>query len=202
VTRAAVQASKRALRRTWLRVAELPPGSLGPDARARACQERLLELPELTSCRTVALYSACGHEVPLDLAAAALRARGVALVFPRVAGSGLELHRVEPGELVRGAFGLLEPVPGTPAVPVEAVDLFAVPGVAFDRAGNRLGRGGGHYDCLLARARADARRVGLCYGERLLDELPIDEWDIPMCVVVTEGEVVRIRGRERAGAES
>jgi 5-formyltetrahydrofolate cyclo-ligase len=199
VTRAAVQASKRALRRTWLSVAEAPAES---PARARACQERLLELPELASCRTVALYSACDHEVPLELATAALRARGLAIVLPRVVGPELELHRAEPGELVRGAFGLLEPAADAPAVPVEAVDLFAVPGVAFDRAGNRLGRGGGHYDRLLSLARADARRVGLCYGERLLDELPIDEWDIPMCVVVTEGEVVRILGRERAGVVS
>jgi 5-formyltetrahydrofolate cyclo-ligase len=202
VTRAAVQASKRALRRAWLPARATSPAR---DVRALACQEHLLGLPELATCRTIALYSATGHEVPVERVGAALRARGLAVVLPRMTGPELELelHRVtEPAKLVRGAFGLLEPAPSAPVVPAREVDLFAVPGVAFDRAGNRLGRGGGHYDRLLARARADAPRVGLCYGERLLDELPIDEWDIPMCVVVTEGGALRIRSSERPGHAS
>ena len=195
---AASQASKRALRRAYLDRATRPADAGEP--AARACQERLLDLRELATCRTVALYAAHGHEVPLELVGARLRERGLEVVLPRLAGAELELCPVtDPGALVRGAFGLREPPPAAPVIRPQQVDLFVIPGVAFDRMGNRLGRGGGHYDRLLARARADAVRVGLCYGERLLAQLPIDEWDIPMCAVVTDREVIRIRA---AGAAS
>ena len=73
----------------------------------------------------------------------------------------------------------------------EEVDLFVVPGLLFDRAGRRLGRGGGHLDRLLGRARKDAARVGLCYAQRVVQELPAAPWDVAMHVVVTDREVIR-----------
>jgi 5-formyltetrahydrofolate cyclo-ligase len=75
---------------------------------------------------------------------------------------------------------------------VGEVDLFVVPALRFDRAGRRLGRGGGHYDRLLARRRTDAWLVGICYEDRVVDELPEDPWDVRMHVVVADRFLLRV----------
>jgi 5-formyltetrahydrofolate cyclo-ligase len=77
-------------------------------------------------------------------------------------------------------------------VSVAEVDVFLVPGLLFDRAGHRLGRGGGHYDRLLRGARRTALRAGICYAERLVAEVPAEERDVSMDVIVTESEVLRL----------
>jgi len=141
------------------------------DESARRALDRLLALPELESARVVAFYAAIGDEVPVETAAERCRIRGVRTVYPVVSGPELELAS-DPAREER--------------VAAAEVDLFVVPGVLFDRAGRRLGRGGGHYDRLLARRRPGALRVGICYADRLVDELPHEPWDVPMDVVVSD----------------
>jgi len=137
----------------------------------------LLALPELERARTVAVYAAIGDEVPLDAVIHHIGARGKRGLFPVVVGAELELG----------------PDPATPArVPIDEVDLFLVPGQVFDRALRRLGRGGGHYDRLLARRRSDATLVGICYDDRVIDEVPEDPWDVRMHVVVTDRVLLRL----------
>ena len=140
---------------------------------------RLIELPELARARTVALYSAIGDEVRLEAFAAWCRDRGVRNVYPVQAGELLEMVHEGSGERVA----------------VGAIDAFVVPGLLFDRACRRLGRGGGHYDRLLATARRDAPRIGICYADRVVDELPEEPWDVVMDVVVTDAFVIRGAGR-------
>ena len=141
---------------------------------------------------TVLLYAGALYEVPTDTLVATLRARGVRLLFPRVEGPALRLFAANDlEELVPGYRGIREPASEGRAVPPGEVDLFVVPGVLFDRAGRRLGRGGGHYDRLLGRAREDTVRAGLCYAQRVVQELPAAPWDVPVHVVVTETEVIR-----------
>jgi 5-formyltetrahydrofolate cyclo-ligase len=107
----------------------------------------------------------------------ACRARGVRVVYPIVVGPELELA-TDPARVER--------------VPVAEVDLFVVPALCFDRSGRRLGRGGGHYDRLLARRRADAWLVGICYEDRVADELPEDPWDVRMHLVVADRFLLRV----------
>lgn len=79
-------------------------------------------------------------------------------------------------------------------VPVSSADVAAVmvPGMAFDRTGHRLGRGAGVYDRFLATLPPTALRVGLVPSNRLVDRLPVDPHDVPMHVVATEREVLRL----------
>jgi 5-formyltetrahydrofolate cyclo-ligase len=180
-----IEAEKRRLR-AWARALPAPP-----DAGRRA-QERLLDLAELRAARTVCLYSAIGSEVPTDRASRALAARGAALAYPRVRGAELELLGVgDPSELRPGYRGIPEPPAGAPPVEPADVDLFVVPGMVFDRRGHRLGRGGGHYDRLLDAAGERARRIGLCYADRVLDRVPVAPWDRAVHCIVTESEVIR-----------
>jgi 5,10-methenyltetrahydrofolate synthetase len=92
-------------------------------------------------------------------------------------------------ELRKGRFGILEPTAPVFAAEDE-LDLIIVPGVAFDRAGHRIGRGGGFYDRLLPQYRAV--RAGICFGFQCLETIPAQEHDIRMDWVVTETQILKI----------
>lgn len=81
-------------------------------------------------------------------------------------------------ELEEGPMGVLQPKDGPPLEPSQ-IDLFLVPGLAFDSHGGRLGYGGGWYDRLLSQARPDAIIVGFCHHKQLSSTaLPVEEHDI------------------------
>ena len=84
-------------------------------------------------------------------------------------------------QLKPGRFGILEPTSGSEIL--TSPDAVIVPGLAFDREGYRLGRGGGYYDRWLAGRKC--RTVGLCHTDRLFDRLPRDGWDVPVDTVQT-----------------
>ena len=103
--------------------------------------------------------------------------------LPRVAGVNLELLPYSPSSLQSGAYGIEEPAEGIPVDPT-AMELIIVPAVAYDRRGNRLGRGKGFYDRLLAETKATT--IGVAYDFQLVDELPVEPHDTPVKIVITE----------------
>lgn len=102
------------------------------------------------------------------------------VLLPCVDGNDLRLRQYTgPGCLVAGEqFGIGEPT-GPEWTDLDAVELIVVPGVAFDRNGNRMGRGRGFYDRMLKSAHK-AVKVGVCYSFQLLDSIPVEEFDVPM----------------------
>lgn len=153
----------------------------------------LCALPEFARARTIALYAAFGDEVPVDAALPEILARGGRALYPVLNGLGLELALVQSdGDLIAGRGGIREPGPEALRVAVYEVDALVVPGLLFDRAGRRLGRGGGHYDRLLRHARPDAALIGICYADRVTEPLPQDPWDIAVNFVVTERGALRV----------
>ncbi len=89
------------------------------------------------------------------------------------------------GCLVSGAFSIDEPHAGR-EIPASEIDLMLVPGVAFDKAGRRLGRGGGFYDRYLARPdAAHIYKVGLCPLGALVAEVPAEAHDVTMNKIIT-----------------
>lgn len=91
-------------------------------------------------------------------------------------------------ELVDGYKGIKEPMPNISTCfeynPEENV-LMLVPGVAFSSNGYRLGYGKGYYDKYLSN-KSNIITVGLCFSLQLVDDLPVNEFDIPMKYIVTE----------------
>ena len=102
---------------------------------------------------------------------------------PRVNGIDLEILPYERSRMHLGAFRIEEP-DGDDTVAINDIDLVIVPAVAYDRHGNRVGRGKGYYDRLLSRSRATT--IGICYDFQLVDDLEPDEFDIPVDYVVAD----------------
>ena len=155
------------------------PLDSNPTCEAVRCW--LAARPEL---HTVAFYAALDGEVDLLPLVASLPNRRWAL--PRVCGDNLVMHELRDlaSDLVPGAFGIREPSPALPIVPVAEVDVFLCPGLAFDTNGGRLGRGRGYYDRMLASARPDAIKVGVCHAmQRVADTFP-QPHDVSMNVVI------------------
>lgn len=129
---------------------------------------------------TVAAYSPLPDEI--DLSAAIARHPNIRWVFPRVSGDHLTFH---PGDSLQpGSFGILEPEAISPEVPLQEIDAFLCPGLAFDRRGGRLGRGRGFYDRLLAHARPDALFLGICQNSQIVPDTFSEPHDVRMHEVI------------------
>lgn len=100
--------------------------------------------------------------------------------------------------LIKNKYSILEPnIEGKKSIPLENLDIIFIPLVAFDKNGNRLGRGGGYYDRTLA-LRNNAKKplfIGLAYEFQKMDHIEPQPWDIPMDFVVTENEIYERRPR-------
>lgn len=102
--------------------------------------------------------------------------------LPVVVGDDLIFRQFEgTDKMTAGAFGILEPT-GRQLDNVAQIGLIIVPGVAFDLQNNRMGRGRGFYDRLLANSQA--YKIGTAYSCQIFNQIPTEETDIPMDLVV------------------
>jgi 5-formyltetrahydrofolate cyclo-ligase len=156
---------------------------------------RVWTVPPVAAARTLLLFADLPEEVHTDTIAAEARRRGIAVVYPLTLPGTREmtLHRVDhPADLRTGNYGIREPDPErSPTVDPAEVDAALVPGLAWDRAGNRLGRGAGYYDRMFARPSWRGFRCGIFFSGQEADAVPCEPWDLPLEAVVTEREVWR-----------
>jgi 5-formyltetrahydrofolate cyclo-ligase len=189
---------RRTERNRWRRGANDPAS----DRKSLSAQENLLSaFPPGRGC-SIALYSAVGMEVRTERIRAACLAAGALVYYPRVMEDDRLAFFLDDGETewVKGRYGLLEPkVPPGSEGKRQGFDLVVVPGMAFDTAGRRLGRGSGYYDRFLAGLEPSAATVGLAFSCQLVSEVPVDPWDIPVQAVATEDGVLRIAAARPSG---
>lgn len=115
--------------------------------------------------------------------------------IPRCVEKTLIWHLWKPGDpLQTGAYGIPEPLPNTPNLAPDEIDLILVPAVACDYRGYRLGYGGGYYDRLLCSPSwASKPTIGIVFDFAYLPQLPTNSWDIQMQGVCTETGLKIIR---------
>ncbi len=143
--------------------------------------------PHYRAARVVLLYHSlpdepCTHELIRRAA------RTKTVVLPVVKENGtLEIRRYcgdKDGGMAAGAYGIMEPE-GAAFTALGEIDFIAVPGRAFDRHGNRTGRGAGYYDRFLSQpALAQAHKCGVCFSCQLVEEVSAGEFDVRMDEVV------------------
>lgn len=185
-TATTLSAAKDALRRR-MRAARKAAGDPARLARAaETAQAALLGMDALRRASAVALYRAQPGEVPLAAVEAFLRRAGTLLLLPAW-DPAAKVYRwrawPEDASLEPGPLGIPQPTEPPDAGPMP--DLAIVPGLAFDASGRRLGRGGGHYDRLLA-GTPDALRVGLAFAFQCVPRVPTGPGDESMHWIVTE----------------
>lgn len=153
--------------------------------KSLAITRKLLELKEYRDATSVLFYVSTPEEVDTHDVIQQTLGLGKKVYLPKIKGEVLAIcplltfEDLEPGE-----FGILEPCEtATPTHPAE-IDLIVIPGVAFDSKGNRLGHGKGHYDRLLKETHGF--KVGLAFDEQVADELPTEEHDVPLDLLLTD----------------
>ena len=105
--------------------------------------------------------------------------------LPRVQRDFMTVHPFDsPRE--RHPLGFEQPAAGSLPVGEESIEAVVVPGLAFDRAGYRLGYGGGYYDHFLVELPPDVFTIGLVPSDLIVDELPRDPWDVPVGWLASE----------------
>lgn len=115
---------------------------------------------------------------------------GVRVAFPRIVGERLEFVVVRDlAELRMGERGVRAPFGGE-VVDGKSARVILVPGLAFDRAGGRLGRGGGFYDRVLADLPARVRRIGVVFEMQMVGGVPREAHDERVDSVIGESGVI------------
>ena len=160
-------------------------------AASAAIAARVRSLPAWQRAPGVLSYMAFGSELDLGELHRELLQQGRLLVAPRVPAQGrvLELRLVADlaQDLAPSRWGIPEPRPERcPLVDPAQVDLVLVPGVAFDRWGNRLGYGAGFYDRLFQRLAPSALRVACLQDALLVERVPAEPHDAPVDLLLTE----------------
>jgi 5-formyltetrahydrofolate cyclo-ligase len=168
------------------------------DAAGYGLRDRMLAVPELTTAESVAAYlSIAGEPDTAPLLQAAL-ARGLRVLVPLLRAD-FDLDWAELTDLSGrrpGRFGIPEPVgPALGTTAIHAAQIVLCPGVAADRAGHRLGRGGGSYDRVLRRLDRSVLRCVLLYDDELLDDVPHVDHDQLVDAIVTPNRVVMTSAR-------
>ena len=183
--------------------------SIGLDVRAAksaAICARLVELLEHSDSatpRTVAVYAAMGSEADPAAFAAAAAKRGRRVAYPcmlsaaeaAACGQRMCMRAVAADDASAApfiahptrAFAAKDIDSGRfPIVPAGALDMIIVPLVAFDRAGARLGYGGGCYDRYLPTVLPACHVIGIAFDEQRVDRIPIDAHDLPLPNIISD----------------
>ena len=151
--------------------------------RSKSIQEFVINSKEFLQAKVVGAYFAFGSEVTTELIITRAKILGKKIALPRVEEEKITFY--EPSSmksLIRGGrFGIMEP---PPYGQISEIDVLVVPGIAFDKKGNRLGYGKGYYDRLLSYKRTFS--VGLAYSFQLLENLPHDRYDKRLDAIASE----------------
>ena len=174
-------------------------------AKSAATCARLVELLDRSDAaapHTVAVYAAMGSEVDPAAFAAAAAKRGWRVAYPcmlsaidaAACGQRMCMRAVAGGDASAAPF-IAHPTRAFaamdidsdrfPIVSAEALDMVVVPLVAFDRAGARLGYGGGCYDRYLPMLSPACQIIGITFDEQRVDHVPTDAHDLPLPHIIS-----------------
>ncbi len=161
---------------------------------SRAIAKTVVALPEYRNAGCIMAYAPIQNEVMASLITELAERDGKKVCLPRIADKTMiEAVPKENHPLLRNTFGINEPSIEVKAIDPTMLDLVLVPGVAFDRSGNRIGFGKGYYDRFLRLLRPDCALIALAYDFQVLDAIPHNDADTKVHTIVTEIECIHCR---------
>jgi|SRR5579872_6780357 len=171
--------------------AQVTPGMA--EAASQSAWTVLIGLPEFKKAVGIGAFASTPNEINTFPILEGVLKGGKKLYLPKVVKDKTHfdyypLHDLK--DLAPGAFGILEPTGRRPADWGE-LDLVLVPGLAFDRNGNRLGFGKGYYDHILPHLKKTVLVIGLAYSFQIVEQVPFTSEDFPMKALLTEKEFRR-----------
>ncbi len=194
---AQIGVEKENLRRYILRLRDRQ--SIGEvQQKSEDITDQVLLLHEFVRARGIACYVSKGTEVDTRVLIRRALDRGNQVLIPVVKKGDVDLFFSEikdlGKELAPGTFDILEPKPEfVRPVSLDAIDILFVPGIAWDRNGYRLGWGRGYFDRVLKSLPPHVKSVGLAFNLQLINQIPRDQFDVAVDMVVTESRVLRIK---------
>lgn len=159
---------------------------------SREIEKRLFTLDEINNANSIMVYNAAFNE-PRTIRITRRLLDSNKRVFVPITNT--EEKKITPSEILPddefkiGAFGILEPELQRP-VDKNELDVVILPGMGFDKSGNRMGFGGGYYDRFLRDF--NVIKIGVCYSFQVVDKIPVQSTDVPVDIVITENEIYRI----------
>lgn len=158
--------------------------------KSELIQKRLFNLPEFKKAKTILFYVSIKSEVRTEKMIKQVLKQGKRVVLPisDVKERKLILSELKDfDELEPGTFNILQPKKEFfRSVSPEELDLIIVPGVAFDKDGDRIGYGMGFYDKFLSSLKKRIPVIGLAYELQMVDDIPVHDKDVTVDKVVTE----------------
>jgi 5-formyltetrahydrofolate cyclo-ligase len=178
-------ARKRELRRI-LRAAIKDGCAASPADSLRAC-DILRQQSVWKEALFVLFFAPLLGELDLTSLLPEAVAGGKTVSLPRFNENNGQYDAIQIHDLARdcapGKFGIAEPVAQCAPFPLMQLDLILVPGVGFDLAGRRLGRGQGFYDRLLAQTKG--KKCGVAFDQQIIEQIPGEKHDVPMNFILT-----------------
>lgn len=156
---------------------------------SNSIKEQVLKLDEIRNARTIFIYISYATEVHTHDLIKALLKEGKTLAVPKIVDSDfMEAESFSSWEdLVPGELGILSPANSKPCS--GPFDVALTPGLGFTLSGHRMGFGRGYYDKWFAQNKTN-HKIALAFEAQLVDEIPINDTDVPMEKIVTEQRVI------------
>lgn len=147
--------------------------------------EKVLEFLSNVEFNSIAMYYPFKKEVDLLKLVGVLKDKDI--LFPKVIGNNMIFVKINSfSDFKKGKFGIMEPSGGPYG---KEIDVYLIPGVAFDKKLYRLGYGGGFFDKYFSKQRTGLK-VGIAFDFQIIDKLLVFDYDIKMDKIITEKRII------------
>ena len=185
---------KKILRKRILKLRDELDSKYREDSSQKIFNE-LSKLKEFKNAETVMTFVSFSTEVDTKLFIEKCWSLGKRIITPlaKMKSKELEIYEINNWEQLQpGVYDILEPIPDKKRLvdPIE-IDFVINPGVAFDINLNRIGYGGGFYDRFYHRLSKNCIRVAVGFDTQIVDKVPVDEYDVPVDMLITENRIIK-----------
>jgi len=158
-------------------------------------EHKLFEFANFMEAHLAFLYTPVSNEIPTEgiIKKALQIEKGLALPVFTDAKNAINLYKISNynTDLVKNSNDVLEPnIEKCKKIPLDAVDIAIIPGLAFDDKGGRIGFGNNFYSKLITKLPETCRKVSLAYEEQIVDQIQMESRKFTVDIIITEKRVI------------